>query len=158
MLTDAEWEAKIAKKEAKSYAKAEARRVAKATTAAAKPSTRTYFKCMHTCTKYRCQNCTTRCYHMKAKGGCKICPDWGSKFCEHGKFKFQCITCTPSRYCPHGKRKHRCRECPSFKEEHYEHICQICFAKTVCRKGAVCATCRKEAAKAGSGSKPLGAV
>ena len=143
MLNDAEWEAKIAKKEAKSYAKAEARRIAreeKIDKAAAAPK---YLRCMHKCTKYRCQNCTTRCYHMKAIGNCKICPDWGSRFCEHKKFKHHCIICSPNQFCPHGKRKHRCRSCPLFREEFNQRMCPGCYAKTVSKTGALCAACRK---------------
>ena len=148
-FNDEEWEVMIKKREAKSYAKAEERRVAREDKLAKAAATvhQQVVPCNHTGSKYQCEKCTPRCVHLKAFGNCKLCPDWGSRFCVHGKFKHHCIMCFPKRFCPHGKRQHRCRICPSFREEFSQRVCPGCYDKTVSKTGALCAACRKSTEK-----------
>jgi len=138
-FNDEEWESRITKREAKSYAKAEARRVAreqkKAHIVVHTPIHSPV--CMHTCSKYKCENCTKRCAHMKTIGNCTVCPGWGSRYCTHGRYRWQCKTCAPENFCIHKKRKYLCRLCPFFKE----NICSVCMVESVSCKGGVCPLC-----------------
>ena len=116
--------------------KADARKLAQKAALASKPPKLTFhFK--HPYIKYR-----VRCRHMKYRGYCKLCDNWGGQYCTHGSFKNHCKTCTPQSLCPHGKRKFRCRDCPLYKKPTPSRVCVDCFKKAVKKLGELCWSCR----------------
>ena len=77
-----------------------------------------------------------------------ICVSRMEKYkCEHGKRKYDCVTCCGSSFCVHGKIKSRCRECGGSGicvHGRQKSQCKICGGSQICvhgRQKSQCKTC-----------------